>query len=99
MVFRATKKSMLKVIQAKKETHAPVSGTNILETWDLSKMSRANLRKLKCYLNKRSDWEHMHVTVPSNSKTKRIAFLQIFVLLFTLSIHVSIKIWLAKELI
>ena len=34
-------------------------GTFFLETWDLSQISRPNLKKQNCYLNKRIDWEHI----------------------------------------
>jgi hypothetical protein len=51
--LRATRKSMLEAIQETrksklKEIHAPISGTNILETWNFSKISRTNLKKQKC---------------------------------------------------
>ena len=69
MVFRATRNLCYgiksnKEIQSKsnlsnKEIHDPVSGANILETFDLSKASWPKLKKLKLYLNKRIDWEHI----------------------------------------
>ena len=34
-------------------------GPIFLETWDLSQISRPNLKKQKCYLNNRIDWEHI----------------------------------------
>ena len=58
-VFRATQKSMLKVIRATRKSMPQFQAPIFLETRDLSQISRQNLKKQKCYLNKRIDWEHI----------------------------------------
>ena len=48
-------KLMLKVIRATRKFMPQFQGPIILETLDLSQISRSNLKKQKCYLNKRID--------------------------------------------
>ena len=50
---------MLKVIIATRKSMPKFQGQIFLETLDLSQIFLTNLKKQKCYLNKRIDWEHI----------------------------------------
>ena len=50
---------MLKVTKATRKSMPHFQGPIIWETLDLSQISRPNLKKLKCYLNKCIDWKHI----------------------------------------
>ena len=50
---------MLKAIRATRKSMPQFQGPIVLETLDLSKISRPNLKKQKCYFDKDIDWKHI----------------------------------------